>query len=198
MALALGNLLGALANVTTAVAHEKTYKSFLNNIGDFGVQVKNMFEVNFSGLEAVTFRIQDITLPNVKANTTEIFYDGRSIPVTVNYDFEHDFNMTILNDAQGYIYPTIAEFIMSNATTQLAAGGYTMTLKALTGNNNYAGALITCTGVKLIGIDGLGFGQSQNEVQTFTVQGQMQQYSVTPGALGTAASIIGAANSLLG
>ena len=35
-----------------------------------------------------------------------------------------------------------------------------MTLKALTGNNNYAGALITCTGVKLIGIDGLGFGQS--------------------------------------
>ena len=117
MALALGNLLGALANVTTAVAHEKTYKSFLNNIGDFGVQVKNMFEVNFSGLEAVTFRIQDITLPNVKANTTEIFYDGCSIPVTVNYDFEHDFNMTILNDAQGYIYPTIAEFIMSNATT---------------------------------------------------------------------------------
>ena len=123
-----------------------------------------MFEVNFSGLEAVTFRIQDITLPTVKSNTTEIVYDGRSIPVTVNYDFEHDFSMTILNDAQGYIYPAISEFIMSNATTQLAAGGYTMTLKALTGDENYAGALITCTGVKLIGIDGLGFGHSQNEV----------------------------------
>ena len=164
MALALGNLLGAVANVTTAVSHEKTYSSFLTNISDFGVQVKNMFEVNFSGLEAVTFRIQDITLPTVKANTTEIFYDGRSIPVTINYDFEHDFSMTILNDAQGYIYPAVSEFIMSNATTQLAAGGYTMTLKALTGDENYAGALITCTGVKLIGIDGLGFGHSQNEV----------------------------------
>ena len=198
MALALGNLLGAVANVTTAVAHEKTYKSFLNNIGDFGVQVKNMFEVNFSGLEAATFRIQDITLPTIKANTTEIFYDGRSIPITVNYDYDHDFSMTILNDAQGYIYPAIAEFIMSNATTQIAAGGYTMTLKALTGDDNYAGALRTCTGVKLIGIDGLSFGQSMNEVQTFAVQGQMQQYSVTPGAMSTAAGIAGAANSLLG
>jgi len=37
MALALGNLLGAVANVTTAVQHEKTYKSFLDNIADFGV-----------------------------------------------------------------------------------------------------------------------------------------------------------------
>jgi len=160
MALALGNLLGAVANVTTAIQHEKTYKSFLDNITDFGVQVKNLFEVNFSGLADITFRIQDISLPVIKANTTEIFYDGRSIPVTINYDYEHDFNMTILNDAQGYIYPIIAEFIMLNATTEIANGGYTMILKALTGKDDFAGALITCTGVKLTNIEGLSFGQS--------------------------------------
>ena len=102
MALALGNLLGAVANATTAVAHEKTLKSFLTNINDFGVQVKNNFEVNFSGLQDITFRVTDMTLPTVKANTTEIFYDGRSIPVTINYDYEHDFSMTILNDAHHY------------------------------------------------------------------------------------------------
>jgi len=66
--------------------------------------------------------------------------------------------MTILNDAQGYIYPAIAEFIMMNATTELASGGYTMTLKALTGKDDFAGALITCTGVRLTNIDGLSFG----------------------------------------
>lgn len=197
MALAIGNLLGAVANATTAMSHEKSYDSFLANINDFGVQVKNNFEVNFSGLEAITFRIQDINLPTVKANTTDIFYDGRSIPVMVNYDYDHDFSMTILNDAQGYIYPAIAEFIMLNAKTDIASGGYTMTLKAISGDGKYAGAMITCTGVKLISLEGLSFGQSQNDVQTFTVNGQMQEWSITPGALGKAANILGAANSLL-
>ena len=160
MALALGNLLGAVANATTAVDHEKTLKSFLTNINDFGVQVKNNFEVNFSGLQDITFRVTDMTLPTVKANTTEIFYDGRSIPVTINYDYEHDFSMTILNDAQGYIYPAIAEFIMTNATTELANGGYTMTVKVMTGDKKYDGMMITCKGVKLVNLGALSYGQS--------------------------------------
>ena len=198
MALALGNLLGAVANATTAVAHEKTLKSFLTNINDFGVQVKNNFEVNFSGLQDITFRVTDMTLPTVKANTTEIFYDGRSIPVTVNYDYEHDFSMTILNDAQGYIYPAIAEFIMTNATTELANGGYTMTVKVMTGDKKYDGMMITCKGVKLVNLGALSYGQSQNEIQTFEVQGQMQEFVVTPGALGTVANVGGIVTSLFG
>lgn len=198
MALALGNLLGAVANASTALSDEKSLKKFLNNINDFGVQVKNNFEVNFSGLQDITFRITDITLPTVKANTTELFYDGRSIPVTINYDYEHDFSMTILNDAQGYLYPAIAEFIMTNATTELANGGYTMTIKVMTGDDKYSGMMVTCTGVKLISLGALSYGQSQNEAQTFEVQGQMQEFSVTPGALGTVANIGGLANNLLG
>lgn len=198
MALALGNLLGAVANASTALSEEKSLKSFLQNINDFGVQVKNNFEVNFSGLQDITFRVTDISLPQIKVNTAELFYDGRSIQVPVNYDYEHDFSMTILNDANGYFYPAVAEFIMMNATTELANGGYTMTVKAMTGDEKYAGMLVTCTGVRLTGIGQLSYGQSQNEAQTFEVTGQMQEFTVTPGALGTVANIGGIANSLLG
>ena len=198
MALALGNLLGAVANIRSAVSHEKTLKSFLNNINDFGVQVKNNFEVNFSGLEEITFRVQDIKLPSVKANTTEVHFDGHSVPIVVNYDFDHDFSMTFINDADGYIYSAISELIMSDLTTALANGGYTMIVKALTGDDNYAGTKITCAGVRLTNIDGLDFSQSANDIQTFSVSGTMQKYSVAPGALGTAASIFDLHNNLLG
>lgn len=196
MALSFENLLGAVTNITTAVANEQTYNSFLTNVSDYGIQVKNNFEVNFSGLNAITFRVQEITLPSIKANTTEIFYDGRSINVPINYDFEHDFSMTILNDAQGYIYPAIAEFIMSNSFGKLANNGYTMTLKALTGDNKYSGMLITCRGVRLTTLAGLDYGQNSNDVQTFSVQGLIQDYSVAPN--GILANVTGTLNNLFG
>lgn len=197
MALQLGNLLGAVANVTTITNDETTLQDFLNNIDDFGVQVKNNFEVNFSGLQGITFRVMDIKLPSIKANTTQAFYDGKSIPIMINYDFEHDFSMTLLNDAQGYMYTVISELIMSNAIANMVNGGYTMTIKALTGDDKYEGSLITCTGVRITGIDGLDFGQSANEVQTFGITGVMQKYTTTPGKLDTAASILETVNSLL-
>jgi len=39
MAMQLGNLLGAAANITTAISEEKSLKSFLERINDFGLQV---------------------------------------------------------------------------------------------------------------------------------------------------------------
>ena len=55
MALQIGNLLGAAANLTTAFGKDKSLKSFLQHINDFGLQVTNNFEVNIAGLEDVTF-----------------------------------------------------------------------------------------------------------------------------------------------
>ena len=55
MALQIGNLLGAAANLTTAFGQDKSLKSFLQHINDFGIQVTNNFEVNIAGLEDVTF-----------------------------------------------------------------------------------------------------------------------------------------------
>jgi len=60
MALEIGNILGAAANLTTALSKEKGFKSFLKTVNSFGIQVKNNFEVNFSGLEDVTFFVQSI------------------------------------------------------------------------------------------------------------------------------------------
>lgn len=37
MGLALGNLLGAATNLTTAVSNEKNLKTFLQNINKFGI-----------------------------------------------------------------------------------------------------------------------------------------------------------------
>lgn len=61
--LALGNLLGAVSQATTALSKERGVKSFINIIDKFGIQVKNNFEVNFSGLQDATFFIQSINIP---------------------------------------------------------------------------------------------------------------------------------------
>jgi hypothetical protein len=55
MAIELGNLLGAAANLTTALSKEKSLKTFLKNVDKFGIQVTNNFEVNFSGISDATF-----------------------------------------------------------------------------------------------------------------------------------------------
>ena len=55
MALELGNILGAAANLTTAFSKGKSLKNFLRHINDFGVQVNNNFEVNIFGLSDITF-----------------------------------------------------------------------------------------------------------------------------------------------
>ena len=55
MALEFGNLLGAAANLTTAFGKDKSLKSFLQHINNFGVQVTNNFEVNIAGFSDITF-----------------------------------------------------------------------------------------------------------------------------------------------
>jgi len=63
MALAVGNLLGAVNGAMTALSKEKSLKAYLDNINSFGIQVKNNFEVTFSGLTETTFFVTSISLP---------------------------------------------------------------------------------------------------------------------------------------
>ena len=53
---------------------------------------------------------------------------------------------------------------MSTASERMINPGYTMTIKALTGDDNYAGALITMHGVRLQSIGGLSWGQDSNTI----------------------------------
>ena len=194
----LGNLLGAAAQATTALSKGKSLKSFIETIDRFGIQVKNNFEVNFSGLEGATFFVQSIDIPQTKQNMTSLDYDGRAVDVPINFDWDHDFSMTVLNDAQGYIYSALTNFVMGQASSRMANSGYTMTVQALTGDKDYSGALVTMRGVRLVTVSGLQWDYSANDKQVFTVGGKLVDYTYTPGALKKAAGFIGAAEALLG
>lgn len=194
----IGNLAGAAAGLTTAFSKEKSIKSFIKQINNFGVQVKNNFEVNFSGLQDIMFFLTDISVPGIKTNWTTLNYNGRVVDVPINYDYDHAFSMTVLNDAQGYIYSALTNFMIKETGSDLAKGGYTMTIKALTGDHkHYKGALLTMKGVRFETIGGLQFGYSDNAVSTFSVNGKLIEFTYTPGALQTPAGIIGSAVSML-
>ena len=194
-----GNLLGAVTNATTALSKEKGVKAFINNIRKFGVQVKSNFEVNFSGLTDATFFIQSIDIPGIKMNTTQLYYDGKLVEIPINYDYDRDFTMVVINDAQGYIYSALTNFIMTDATSDLAGSGYTMTIKALTGDKkHFDGALVTLNNVRLVNIAGLSYSYDDNSIQTFTINGKLQDFTYTPGAMQEVAGVAGTLTSLLG
>ena len=66
MVMELGNLLGAAANLTTAFSKERSLKTFLQQIDDFGIQVTNNFEVNLFGLQDITFFVQTISFGGIE------------------------------------------------------------------------------------------------------------------------------------
>ncbi len=198
MSLPVGNLLGAVNGVMTALSKEKSVKSYLDIIDSFGIQVKNNFEVTFSGLTDTTFFITDINLPDVSVNYSEIYYNGRKVEIPINYDYTHEFSMTVINDAQGYIYTALQQFLISESSNVMADCGYTMTIKALTGDKKYKGMLLTLKNVRLKSVSGLQFGYSSNDISTFEVNCLLNSWSATPGALGAVASVGAAVNSIVG
>ena len=198
MALELGNLLGAAANLTTALSKDKSLKAFLKNVNSFGIQVTNNFEVNFSGISDATFFVQSIDFGGIKQNFTTLYYDGREVDIPINHEYQHEGNMTVLNDANGYIYAAVTSFIASQSSSKLANSGYTMTIKCLTGDEkHYKGALVTLRGVRLETVGGLQFNYNSGDISTFTVNYKYIDFSYTPGALSKAAGIVGAVNSLI-
>ena len=136
-------------------------------------------------------------MPGIKQNMTTLNYDGRVVDIPINFDFDHEFSMTVRNDAQGYIYSALHNFIMENTGKILANSGYTITIKALTGDKkHYKGALVTLAGVRLTSVLGLDWGYEDNSVQTFTINGLTQSVTYTPGALQKAAGLLGTVSSL--
>ena len=192
-----GGLLGAAASLTTALSKPKSLKQFIKTADKFGIQVQNNFEVNFSGLQDITFFIQSVPIPSVSQSFTEVYCDGRVYHVPMVTDYEHDFSMTVINDAQGYIYTAIVNFIAQNALSLLTKNGYTMTVKAMTGDKDYKGALYTFKSVRFNSVGGIRYSQDGNSISTFDLSFKCVEYSVTPGALAKAAGVAGAAASML-
>lgn len=126
-----------------------------------------------------------------------MYYNGRKVEIPINYDYSHEFSMTVLNDAQGYIYSAVTNFLMSDAANYLAKSGYTMSIKALTGDKKYKGMLLTLEHVRIESASGLSFGYADNDISTFELNCRLIGWTATPGALGTVANLAGAVNSLV-
>jgi hypothetical protein len=63
---------------------------------------------------------------------------------------------------------------MADTGKVLANSGYTVTIKALTGDKkHYKGAFITLAGVRLESVSGLDWAHDDNQLQTFTVSGKV-------------------------
>lgn len=191
MALDLGSYFGAASSLATSFGSEGSVKKFLSNISSLGVQIKCRFEVNFSGIQNVTFFCTDITTPSVKQNIGQVYYDGRVVEVPINYEYKHDFSMTILNDASGYIYSTVTSFLVNEAGSALTDSGYTMTVKAI-GDDNCKGMILTLNGVRFKSCSGLQFSQSDGGVSTFTLECSAIDFNATPGALGAVGGVVNA------
>lgn len=86
---------------------------------------------------------------------------------------------------------------MSDAANYLAKSGYTMSIKALTGDKKYKGMLLTLEHVRIESASGLSFGYADNDISTFELNCRLIGWTATPGALGTVANLAGAVNSLV-
>ena len=73
-----------------------------------------------------------------------------------------------------------------------------MVVKADNGNEDWAGMLLTLRGVRIESVDGLSFGQSDNDMSTFTISGKVVDFSATPGSLATPAGWAGTITNLIG
>lgn len=196
MALQIGNLLGAAANLTTAFGKDKSLKSFLQHINDFGIQVTNNFEVNIAGLEDITFFAQTVNFGGIQQKFDELKYNGRTIPVPTYIDYDHSATIEVLGDANGYIYAAVSNFLLGDSV-QLLDNGVTMTIKCLTGDKNYKGSVITLRQVRIEKIDGLSFSYSGGDPQKFNITLSYLDFTFTPGGLSKAAGVVGAVNSLI-
>lgn len=196
MALDIGNLLGAAANLTTATAKGKSLKSFIQTVNDFGIQVTNNFEVNLFGLEDITFFVQEVTFGGMSRKFSELHYKGRSIPIPTYIDYDHSGSLKVLNDANGYIYSAISNFLLDNQVVMLK-NGITMTIKCLTGDPNYKGSIITLNNVQFEKVDGLALSYAGGDASTFSLSFQYLDYIFTPGGLGKASGVIGAIDKLI-
>jgi len=104
--------------------------------------------------------------------------------------------MTVINDASGYIYSAVANFLLSDAGSTLTNSGYTMAIKAI-GDDNFAGSVIKLNGVRIKSCGGLSFQQEGGSVSTFEIGCSAVDFNVTPGAASGVSGVLGALGSLI-
>ena len=203
MAISIGNALGAVTQIQTGFAKntgEKSLLDFINKINKYGVTLKAKYEVNFSGIENITFFVTDISVPELRQNFGQVFFAGKSVEVPINFEYGHDVAMTLLNDAKGVMYTTVVNWLMKQEGPDrgLVDSGYTMTIRALGDGNNHDGMTIVLNGVRMKTVTGLNFNSSDATISTFQLNLSVVSFTSTMGKLQKVSGLAGALRSMLG
>ena len=200
MAISLGNALGAITQVQTGLANnagEKSLLDFINKINQYGVSIKARYEVNFSGIEDITFFVTDITIPDLRQNFGNVYFEGKSVEIPINIEYGHDMTLTMLNDGKGMIYTTIVNWLMNqDAGDSLVDSGYTMTVRSLGDGQNHMGMTIVLNGVRMKSISGLTFASTDASISTFALNISVISFSATMGSLQKVSGFAGAVKQL--
>lgn len=201
MAISIGNALGAITQVQTGMANssgEKTLLDFINKINEYGVSLKARYEVNFSGIEDITFFVTDVSIPEVRQNFGNVFFEGKSVEIPINIEYGHDMTLTLLNDAKGVIYSTIMNWMMNQDSGEsVVNSGYTMSIRQLGDGGGHKGMTIVLNGVRMKSISGLNFVSTDATVSTFSLTMSAISFTATMGSLQKVSGFAGALKSLL-
>lgn len=201
MAISIGNALGAITQVQTGMANnsgEKTLLDFINKINKYGVSIRARYEVNFSGIEDLTFFVTDITMPDLRQNFGNVYYEGKSVEIPINIEYGHDMTLTLLNDGKGMIYSTIVNWLMNqDAGESMVNSGYTMTIRSLGDGQNHNGMTIVLNGVRMKTISGLTFTSTDSNISTFSLNISVISFTATMGSLQKISGFAGALKSIL-
>ncbi len=202
MAISLGSLAGAYTQARSAFDDSKgeaSVKEFIGKLGQYGVGNSAMFEVNFSGIPDVTFFIRSISVPNVKQNVGNLYWEARQVEIPINFEKSHDFTLQVLNDGKGYIYQTLHNWIVNNNLGESAMeSGYTLVLRALGDGQNTDGMTVTFTGCRFKDVGALNYDYSAPNVSTFNVQMYAVDFDVTMGKVQKLGGILGAIDTASG
>ena len=60
--------------------------------------------------------MQTVNFGGLSQQFEEIFYNGRSVMIPSFIDYDHNGSMTVLNDANGYIYTAVVDFLMQSSS----------------------------------------------------------------------------------
>lgn len=176
-----------------------TLSKFIEKLGSYGTLVKARFEVSFSGIDDLTFFISDINIPTVRLNMGNLSFNAQTVEVPINYEFEHDFSMTVINDAKGMLYTTLLNWIMTVEGDSVIDSGYTMIVRSLGDGQNTHGIVFTLNGVRFKNLTGLSYSSQDTGISTFQLNASAINFTATMG--GTISKIggyVGAAQDILG
>lgn len=201
MAISISNIVGAITKVKTGLANsagEKSLLDFYRKISEYGTTLRARYEVNFSGIENMTFFVTDITTPEARVNMGHVYFEGKSVEIPINFEYGHDFTMTILNDGKGMLYNAVLNWLIDkNDGESFVNSGYTMSIRGLGDGENQDGLTIVLNGVRFKNISGLVYSSNDPSISTFTLACSAISFTATLGTLQKVSGFAGALQSLL-